>query len=247
MERIAIDINCDVGEGIGNEAQLLPLTSSCNIACGGHAGDEATIKEVIQLAKMHQVKIGAHPSYPDRINFGRSSMDITPHALKRSIRDQLQLFERITIAEKATFHHIKAHGALYNNMAKDISLAKVYLESVSAYRDKCHLYVPYNTVIAKEALKQGFRIKYEAFADRNYSDGLNLLPRSSAKALITKPEAVLKHILRMVKESSIQTPSGKRMEIKADTFCIHGDTSSAFEILMYLSTELPKHQVNISK
>ncbi len=246
MERIAIDINCDVGEGIGNEAKLLPLISSCNIACGGHAGDEATIKEVIQLAKMHQVKIGAHPSYPDKENFGRVVLNISSERLIESIQQQLTVFTKVLDKEDAHLHHIKSHGALYNKIAQDEALAHVFLDAIEPYKT-IPLYLPYLSKIHGVAIKRGFSFFLEAFADRNYNDDLNLLPRSSAKALITKPEAVLKHILRMVKESSIQTPSGKRMEIKADTFCIHGDTSSAFEILMYLSTELPKHQVNISK
>ncbi len=246
MERIAIDINCDVGEGIGNEAKLLPLISSCNISCGGHAGDEATIKEVIQLAKMHQVKIGAHPSYPDKENFGRVVLNISSERLIESIQQQLTVFMKVLDKEDAHLHHIKPHGALYNKIAQDEALAHVFLDAIEPYKT-IPLYLPYLSQIHGVAIKRGFSFFLEAFADRNYNDDLNLLPRSSAKALITKPEAVLKHILSMVKESSIQTPSGKRMEIKADTFCIHGDTSSAFEILMYLSTELPKHQVNISK
>jgi len=247
MKTIVIDINCDVGEGIGNEVNLLPLISSCNIACGGHAGDETSIREVIRLAKAHLVKVGAHPSYPDRINFGRSSMNLPAATLKKSIQDQLLLFEHIATEEKIAFHHIKAHGALYNDLVQDISLAKMYLESVLVYKNKCVLYVPYKSIIAEEALKQGFQVKYEAFADRNYNEDLSLVSRGNEKALITNPETALRHILLMIKKGYVLTASGSQRAIKAETFCIHGDTSSALEILAYLSQELPKYQVNISK
>ncbi len=247
MKEFSIDINCDVGEGIGNESELLPLISSCNIACGGHAGDISSITEVVKLAKLHKVKIGAHPSYPDKANFGREIMNIPYSKLKESLKDQLKTFEDALEQEKAKFSHIKAHGALYNQTAKDSELAFHYLEAIQQYRDSISLYVPYGSEIAKQALDAGFKIMYEAFGDRNYTDNLSLVSRKHDNALIQNPQKVLKHILPIIKEGKVITNGGRKIEIHAETICIHGDTSSALEILMYLSNELPNHSVQLQK
>ncbi len=242
-----LDINCDVGEGLHNEAQLFPYISSCNLACGGHAGDPETMKRVIRLAIKHQIKIGAHPSYPDREHFGRKSMLLPPEVFKESIRAQVDLLNTLIRDHGASMHHIKAHGALYNDLAKDKDLAKTYLESILHYKDKISLYVAYGSVIAEEALKMGFNITYEAFGDRNYLKDLSLVPRSRPNALITDPELVLKHLLLMIKKGVVQVPEGDLVPIVANTYCIHGDTVSAYEILVYLSEELPKQHIHLEK
>ncbi|WP_136465705.1 5-oxoprolinase subunit PxpA [Flagellimonas onchidii] len=241
-----IDINCDVGEGVGNEEQLMPLINSCNIASGGHAGDVHTMLEVVRLAKQHKVKIGAHPSYPDRLNFGRKPMSISMPELQKSLKDQLQAFQSIVHSENTKIHHIKAHGALYNQIARDEALAEVYLEALQDYQNRTFLYVPYRSAIAKIALRKGFSVRYEAFGDRNYNPDLSLVSRQLENALIHAPERVLQHLLPIIKENRVFTVSEKYTEIKADTVCIHGDTSSALQILMYLSQELPKHGVQLA-
>jgi len=247
MKVLSIDINCDVGEGIGNEAALLPLISSCNIACGGHAGDRQTISEVVKLAKKHKVKIGAHPSYPDRLNFGRKAIEITNEALKKSIAEQLKRIQEIVQDEHSDLHHIKAHGALYNAIAKDKDLAVVFLEAIAPYKATSYLYVPYGTAICTIALDKGFKVKYEAFADRNYNPDLSLVSRSEQNAIISEPNKVLQHVLSMVKTNTVHTIKGTAEQMEANTICVHGDTDSALEILMYLSQELPKHKVQIIK
>lgn len=247
MKQFAIDINCDVGEGIGNETEIFPYISSCNIACGGHAGNEESMSEVVDLALQYSVKIGAHPSYPDKENFGREVMDIPNEELIQSIRNQLQTFEGILDRKKAILHHIKAHGALYNQIAKDGELAKMYLEAISAYRQNAILYVPFDSLVANKAKEMGFKIWYEAFADRNYNEDLSLVSRKNKDALIQEPKEVLLHMLPVIKDAKVKTVSGKFHKIEANTLCVHGDTASALEILMYLSRELPKHQVQIQK
>lgn len=240
-----IDINCDVGEGVGNEASLLPLISSCNIACGGHAGDIATMTQGVKLAKKNNVKIGAHPSYPDKPNFGRQVMSISNDLLKKSIIDQLKAFDMVLENEAANLHHIKAHGALYNQTAKDHDLAKLYLEAIKEYKVKAFLYVPFGSIIAQLAIESGFNIIYEAFGDRNYNSDLSLVSRQFDNAMIKEPHKVLKHVLPIIKEGKVKTASKEYVEIRANTLCIHGDTSSAFQILMYLSEELPNHGVQL--
>ncbi|WP_291868738.1 5-oxoprolinase subunit PxpA [Maribacter sp.] len=245
MDKKYININCDVGEGIANEEQLFPYISSCNIACGGHFGTVDTIRKTVQLAIKNDVKIGAHPSYPDRVNFGRVSMHMKKDVFVKSIQEQMHNIETILHQKKEKLHHIKAHGALYNDIAKDLNLAKSFLEAVSEYKSRVCLYVPYGSLIAEEALKQEFSVKYEAFADRNYNANLSLVSRKSTNALIEHPKAVLEHIRLMVHQEKVQVISGELVSIKAETFCIHGDTISALDILIYLSRNLPK--LNIFK
>ncbi len=240
-----IDINCDVGEGVGNETEIFPFISSCNIACGGHAGDMDTMTQIVKLAKHHNVKIGAHPSYPDKENFGRRVMDISKQDLQESIVKQLQRFDSILDQEQAELHHIKAHGALYNETAKDKDLAQTYLEAIQEYKTRTLLYVPFGSVIAELAHQQGFEVWYEAFGDRNYNSELSLVSRKLDNALIHNPKKVLDHILPIIKEGHVRAVSGEFIKIEAKTFCIHGDTPSALKILMYLSQELSKHQVQL--
>jgi UPF0271 protein len=238
-----IDINCDLGEGVGNEAELLPLVSSCNIACGGHAGDEATMKWVVSLAKKHEVKIGAHPSYPDKANFGRVSMFLSPNELITTVREQIARLISICIQDGVKLHHIKAHGALYNDIAKGGDLAQVFLEAIAPYKASQFLYVPSGSGLEQLAILQGFKIKKEAFGDRNYNADLSLVSRKKDNALIHTPQSVLEHMLRMVIESKVLTVSGMLKDIGADTYCIHGDTANALQILMYLSKALPKQNI----
>ncbi|MFH6604018.1 5-oxoprolinase subunit PxpA [Maribacter algicola] len=247
MNEFYIDINCDVGEGVGNEALLLPLISSCNIACGGHAGNQESMFKIARMAHENGVKVGAHPSYPDRINFGRVSLDISEKELIASIRGQLASFARVLKNEKIELHHIKPHGALYNDVAKNKGLAQVLLSAIEEFKKLAILYVPYKSVIEQEAHEKGFKLKREAFADRSYNDDLSLVPRKLPGSVIHEPEKVLQHLLDMVRSNKVTTLKGEKIEILADTYCIHGDTPFALEILDYLTQELPKAGIRIKK
>lgn len=244
-QKYRIDLNCDVGEGVGNEAQLFPLISSCNIACGGHAGDETSIRAILKLAEQHQVKVGAHPSYPDRENFGRISLDITEEALAMSIKNQLKGFFDIAHEEDIPVHHIKPHGALYNDIAKDARLANLFLAAIADYLPGRMLYAPYGSVVAELALKSGVRICYEAFADRNYNENLSLVSRKQENALIADPQEMAEHVLRMVKEQRVKTVEGLLVHIQAQTFCVHGDTPDAVSLLKKLHTFFKIEQIAI--
>ncbi|NJB35772.1 5-oxoprolinase subunit PxpA [Croceivirga sp. JEA036] len=242
-----IDINADVGEGLENEASLLPLISSCNIACGGHAGSNATMESVVILALENQVKIGAHPSYPDRANFGRKSMPIGEKELLKSLSHQLEDFEKVLQAKKAKLHHIKPHGALYNDAANNHQIARVFLNAVQPYKNNTHLYLPHNSVVANLALEYGFSVNFEAFLDRNYSNDLKLVSRSMEKATIQKPTAVLAHLLTIAKQGKVLTIDNQFKKIQANTYCIHGDNPNVLQILMYLQKELPNHNLQLQK
>lgn len=233
-----IDINADVGEGIGNESQLMPYLSSCNIACGGHAGDFDIMKEVTKLAQEHGVKIGAHPSFPDKTNFGRQAMDITRLDLYNSIKNQIEDLIKVLNKEDALLHHIKPHGALYNLAAVDENIANIIIEVIKSIGLPLKLYVPYKSVIADLAIKENIQIIYEAFADRNYNNDLTLVSRAESNAVITDSKLVFAHVFYMVSTQKIKTIQNTKVDIKADTFCIHGDNPKALEAIKYLNEKL---------
>lgn len=244
---MVIDINCDVGEGVGNEAGIFPYITTCNIACGGHAGDPETMERVVGLAAEHSLRIGAHPSYPDKENFGRKSMVLPAAQLKDSIRSQIASLQSVMDKEGLALHHIKAHGALYNDLSTDPGLGEIFLEAVAEYREECLLFIPYGSSMARWATDKGFNHQIEAFADRAYLSDYQLAPRSMEKAVLDDPQQVSEHLTRMVKDNEVMTIDGQRIPMHASTYCIHGDTPSALQILMYLSQELPRHGIYLKK
>ncbi|MDT7832378.1 5-oxoprolinase subunit PxpA [Flavobacteriaceae bacterium S356] len=230
-----IDINCDVGEGLHNEHILMPFISSCNIACGGHAGSVEIIDKVIDLAIENDVKIGAHPSFPDRENFGRVIMNISNKALQQSLYEQLQVFKERADLKGAVIHHVKPHGALYNLIAVNEEKATVVVSVIQRAFKDVKIYVPYNSAIEKVALANQMTIVYEAFADRNYNDDLTLVSRALPYAIITDRLKIVEHVRRMAEESLVKTVQGNEKQIKAQTFCVHGDNKNAIDILKELN------------
>ena len=233
-----IDVNCDVGEGVDNEHLLMPYISSCNIACGGHFGDKNTIDKTIELAVQNKVLIGAHPSFPDKENFGRKLIEMADDDFKESIQNQLNLFLNRLAVFKVKMHHIKPHGALYNAIAIDKDVAVLFIDIIKKYAIDAYLYVPYSSVIEKVALENNIKIKYEAFADRNYNDDLTLVSRAFENAMILDKEKVFQHVMSIIKEDKVKTISGKEVQIKATTFCLHGDANNAIEIAEYVSNNI---------
>jgi len=246
MNLFAIDINCDVGEGIGNELALMPMISSCNIACGGHAGDAKTISSVIELASLHRVHIGAHPSYPDKDNFGRKVMNISFKDLQQSLEEQINNVHTELRKSVATMNHVKAHGALYNKAAIDAETAQCLLDAVKNTTQDVWLFAPFGSILAKKALEQGVRVRFEGFIDRNYNADLTLVAREMPDAVLTDPKKVLKHLLRMLTKHKVKTIDGENVAIKVKTFCVHGDNSNVLRILNYLSKKLPNYGIKIA-
>ena len=222
-----LNINCDLGEGLNNEHIIMPLIDSCNIACGGHAGDSGSMIECVEISIKNNVKIGAHPSYPDKINFGRKKIDISPSELSYSIISQIESLETIADSYGLELNHIKAHGALSN----------FYLDTIKDFKNKCSLFIPYKSEIEKIALKKGFSIIYEVFGDRNYNDDLSLVSRNNENALITNPESVVNHIKTIKETETVKTINGNYKKIKFDTICIHSDTNNSIEILKKINQE----------
>ena len=232
-----LNINCDVGEGYNNEMVLMQYIQSCNIACGGHAGNKKLMEKVVKLALKHEVNIGAHPSYPDIENFGRKTMIIDPSELAKTIQKQINLLNKIVIEQGGSLSHIKPHGALYNDVSKNKDLALHFLNAILPYKNHVKLFVPFNSEIEICALENGFSIVYEAFADRNYNDDLSLVARNEKEAVITDVEIIEVRILEMINTERVTTISGKKVFIKASTFCVHSDTENAIEIVRKLHQE----------
>lgn len=245
MAQYQIDLNCDVGEGVGNERHLFPHISSCNIACGGHAGNRDTMKEIVTLAGKSGVRAGAHPSYPDRENFGRKHMDLTVGELEETLGEQLRLMDEVAATAGVPLHHIKAHGALYNDLAANPALAREYLRILSPYRKSRVLFLPAGTELLHLASSRGYTVWAEAFADRAYNADGSLVARSEPGAVLTEAPRVFRQVRDLVVTGRATTPEGGEILLSPDTICIHGDTPGALEILMYLSLELPKESIRL--
>jgi UPF0271 protein len=239
-----IHINCDLGEGGDRDAELMPMISACNIACGGHAGTVKTMRETVHLALQNEVEIGAHPSYPDKENFGRSSLTMSSENLKQSIVAQILSLKQIVEAEGGELVHVKPHGALYNDAAKDEKVARIVIDSVLEFDQDLSLYVPLNSVISHLA-KGKIKLMFEAFADRNYSENYQLVSRQDPGALITEKEAVFDHLYSMFSMGQITTITGEKISCKATTFCVHSDTPNSVEILQFIHQKFAEENIKI--
>jgi UPF0271 protein len=224
-----IDINCDMGEGIGNDEQLMPYISSANIACGYHAGDEKTMLETVELCKKYNVAIGAHPSFPDREHFGRTDLLLPHEEVYELVKKQILSLQKIAVENDATLHHVKPHGALYNMAARDRALAAVVALAVKDVDSDLLLFGLSGSHLIKEAKNIGMKTVNETFADRTYNDDRSLASRSKPGALIETTDKAVTQVLQMVNEGSVTTISGKKVSIVAETVCVHGDGEHAIE------------------
>lgn len=239
-----IHINCDLGEGGEYDEVLMPLISACNIACGGHAGTLETMQHSVALAIENNTEIGAHPSYPDKEHFGRKSVQLSAEDLQLSLVAQILSLKQIAEAEGAKLSHIKPHGALYNDAAKDEKIAKIVINSVLEFDEILPLFVPQNSVISKMA-EGKIPLIFEAFADRNYNPNYSLVSRSKPNALIIEKEAVFEHLFSMFSEGKIRCENGVEIECFVHTFCLHSDTPNSVEILKYLHQKLAEKNIKI--
>ena len=227
-----ININCDLGEkskhhSNKHDPELLKIVNSANVACGFHAGDEETMKQVVTISKKNGVSIGAHPSFNDPENFGRSRMNLSTNEIKKLIFDQYEILQDIAIKQDEKVSHIKPHGALNNMACEDIELAMILAKTINEI-DKDLIYlVPTGSKMEEAAKKLNMKIACEIFADRNYEDDGNLVSRKKPNALITDPELAKLHVLSMVKNQAINCHSGKQIPCEIDSVCIHGDNESS--------------------
>lgn len=239
-----VDLNADIGEGMPYDKALIKLISSCNIACGGHAGSDESILKTINLAKTNQVKIGAHPSYPDNKNFGRQSLNISIENLVKSIDSQLNNFKRHIQYTDTKWHHIKFHGALYNNLKTDTIKAKALVNLIKEKYRNISLYVPPNSVIKSIAEGQ-IPIFVEGFADRAYNEDLSLVSRQKPNAVLFDEKEVVEQILNMIIHQRVKAISGQWVSIQVDTICLHGDNPKALDLAKTIVESLQNKNIKI--
>jgi UPF0271 protein len=226
---LSIDLNCDLGEGFLQDELIMPFISSVNIACGYHAGDIDTMKHTIEYALKNNVAIGAHPSYPDKENFGRAKMEFSSSEIFLLIKEQVELLEHLAKTMGATLHHVKPHGALYNASAQDEELSDTICQVIKLVNDELIVYGLSGSKLIEAATKNNLETRSEVFADRTYQDDGSLTPRNQQNALIKNSGAALQQVLTMIKESKVTSISGKEIPIVAETICIHGDGENAAE------------------
>ena len=238
-----INLNCDLGEkskhhSNENDPDLLKIVNSANVACGYHAGDEETMREVVEISKQNNVSIGAHPSFNDPENFGRKRINLGADEISKLLIDQYEILQNIAIKLDEKVSHIKPHGALNNMACEDLELATILAKTIYSI-DKDIIYlVPTGSKMEIAAKKLNMKIACEIFADRNYEDDGNLVSRKKPHALITDPEQAKKHVLSMVKNQSLNCHSGKQIPCEIDSICIHGDNKSALATAMSIKDNL---------
>lgn len=241
----SIDINCDLGEGFPNDAELMSFISSANIACGYHAGDDDTIKRTIDLCLIEEVAIGAHPGFNDKANFGRMNLKFSDCELYDLVAEQIVLMQDHCRREGCLLHHVKPHGALYNMAAADETMSYIIASVIKELDASLYLYGLSNSHLIKEAKKLGIQTVSEVFADRRYLSDGTLMPRSNSNALIEKTDDALNQCLQMIKQKKVIASDNTIVDIEADTICIHGDGEHAVELAKAIHHCFTKNNIHL--
>ena len=244
--KLSVDINADLGEGSGHDAELFELISSANIATGFHAGDSDTMHAAISTAKKHDVAVGAHPSFFDRENFGRKELTISNEEVFEAVAYQLGIFQAIASALDVRPNHVKPHGALYNMAVRDAKLADAIARAIKSVDSKLILFAPDKSDLARAGEAHGLQIAREIFADRNYLNDGWLVPRTRPDALLHDPKEAAERVLRMLREGKVRSVEGRDVAVRGESICVHGDTPGAVEFARELRTQLENEGVSIS-
>jgi UPF0271 protein len=223
----ALDLNADVGEGSQEDAALMPLITSANVACGGHAGDPQIMRETVALAIRHGVVVGAHPGYVDREHFGRRPMTLDAPQVVELILDQVGALDAIAAAEGSVVVHVKPHGALYNQAEADDRLARSLVRAVQRYPRRLALVGRAGSAMERAARVAGLPFRAEAFADRRYRADGALVSRSEPGSVLEDPDAVAAQVRQLVRDGEVETNDGSRIPVAFETLCLHGDTPGA--------------------
>lgn len=242
---LSVDLNCDMGEGYPNDAALMEYVSSVNIACGYHAGDDATMHATVRAAIEEGVSIGVHPSFPDRDNFGRTAMSLPPEQIREVVAEQIRIMQAVCDVEGTKLSHVKPHGALYNLSAKDPAVAAAIAKGIFDHDPILILYGLSGSVSIDEAKRLGLKTASEAFADRTYRDDGSLTPRTEPNSLILDTNVAAEQALRMITGGHVIAASGELVAINADTICIHGDGEHALEFAAAIHKKLTENGIRI--
>lgn len=241
-----IDLNADLGEGCGDDGALMPLISSANIACGFHAGDAQTMRESVRLALAHHVAIGAHPSFPDRENFGRTAMQLPPETVYAQTLYQAGALAAIARAEGGVMKHVKPHGMLYNQAAREPLLADAIACAVKALDARLILVGLAGSELIRAGVHYGLATREEVFADRGYLADGSLVPRSEPGALIEDDDEAVARTLDMVLNGQVRSREGGFAKVNAQTVCLHGDGAHALAFARRLREAFEQRQIAIS-
>lgn len=236
-----IDLNADLGEGGENDEALMALASSVNIACGGHAGDAGSIRRAVGLAIQAQVAIGAHPGYEDPARFGRRLMKVSGDGIRGLIHRQL---ERI-LAIHPQLHHVKPHGALYNQSNQDEAMAEALVAAIAGIQPHTILYCPPHGAVARAAAGIRLATCAEGFIDRRYGEDGNLSPRANERALIEDADEAVSQALKIAIEQTVTTLNGTIIPLEARSLCIHGDSRYAVDLLRLTRSSLEEAGIRI--
>jgi len=234
-----------MGEGMPNDAAIMPFISSANIACGYHAGDRDTIRSTIALCLKHSVAIGAHPGFKDRPNFGRTPVQLTQTELYDLVANQIHNLYDMCKEQDAILHHVKPHGALYNMAAHDRQVSETIAKAVYDVSPRLVCYGLSGSYLISEAQKRGLTSANEVFADRTYQQDGSLTPRSHEHALIDDQQEAARQVLRMVKEGKVETVNQVLLPIRAETICIHGDGMSPAKLAQTIYQQLKQEGITV--
>lgn len=240
-----IDFNCDLGEGCGDDAAIIPLITSASIACGGHAGDEATMRTTLRLCREHGVAAGAHPGYPDREGFGRRELPFSPDQVRSFVREQISTLAAIAASEHMRLSHVKPHGALYNIAARDRVIADAIVAAVRGIDPKLVVFGLSGSQLAAAAEAAGLRVAHEVFAERRYETDGSLTPRNRDDAVIHDLGEMIEQVHSFVRDGSVVARTGERIRLRADTLCLHGDRADAAQFAMTIRDALTAEGVRI--
>lgn len=228
-----IDLNCDLGEGMETDEVVMPLITSANIACGFHAGDAGVMRATVKLAKKYGVNIGAHPGWDDRENFGRHEMDVSGNEVEALVLVQIKVLAEIAKIEGTALTHVKPHGALYNQAAKDVELANAIARAVKSFSVDLILVGLAGSRLCEAGVELGLRVAAEGFPDRAYLPDGNLMPRSEKGSVIEDPREVAGNAVRLVKLGQV------------DTLCLHGDNFHAVENAKFVRKILLEQKIEV--
>ncbi|HLX67540.1 MAG TPA: 5-oxoprolinase subunit PxpA [Puia sp.] len=244
---LTVDLNCDMGEGMSTDDEIFPFISSANIACGGHAGDRGTMRRSVELAMQQDVKIGAHPSYPDRPGFGRT--DLPESRLGNLLADlisQIAALQEVCQEMGVRLHHVKPHGALYNRAARDSVISTIICQAARSIDPSLIIYGLSGSETLRAAGAAGLRFVNEVFADRTYRPDGSLTPRSEPFALIRDPATMLNQVLTMIGRHQVRTRDGTIIRITAETICLHGDGDDPVKFASIIRGALERHEINVA-
>jgi 5-oxoprolinase (ATP-hydrolysing) subunit A len=226
---LSVDLNADVGEGM-DDAQLLPYVTSANVACGAHAGDPVTMDQTVELALSRGVRVGAHPGYPDRANFGRVALEMAADEIENLVVYQVSALAGFVRSRGGRLTHVKPHGALYHSGAEFPDVARAIAEGVRRVGTDLVLVGAAGSLLIGAGLDAELAVAEEAFADRRYRADGTLVPRGSAGALITDPDEAAEQAVGLARDGTVVAEDRSRISVRSDTICLHGDTPGAAEI-----------------